>query len=279
MRNVSLQRFCARTLSIAALALLAGLLPSRAHAQEKGYIICLPGGPGDTEMAKPALQGLSEVLAPLLGKKVLTGTYTTNLATCSRALNDGPLFALVPLSVYLNEGRKAGLVPIAQVVSPEMGGAAPKYHVMVKAAGLSKLEDLAGKKLSMGPVGDERFIRRVMFEGKLPDSLQMVQKKSIVAAVKAVSRGEADAVLVDSIERPRINEIPGGDALREVAATGTLTLPPVITSKAQAARLRPAIVKLCSTARGKESCQELRLEKISSATDSDYARAVKAYGN
>jgi hypothetical protein len=270
-----------RWLGASLLALLVGSISGPEAAAQIGtrgrFIICLPGGPGDTEMARQSMSTLGEALTPLLGRKI-SGDYTTSREVCMRALNNGPLFALVPLALYLSDGRKAGLVPVAQVVSPELGGESPRYHVMTLSPQITKLADLADKRLATGPIGDERYVRRVLFGGKLPATTKLEPRRSASAAVKAVARQQADAVLLDDTEWSQAQDYPGGKELKDVMATATQPLPPVLTSPGQLQAVRRALVALCkSTQEGMAACHETRLVSVTAASAADYAAAARAY--
>src|SRR5262249_40444470 len=121
-------------LTLVLLAIGAGSGAHVARAANPRFIICLPGGPGDPQSAKSFLPAFGEALAPLIGQSKVEGDYTTDRGTCARALNSDPLFAMVPAAIYLSDARKAKLQPVAQVISPEMGGDSPRFFVMTSAA-------------------------------------------------------------------------------------------------------------------------------------------------
>jgi hypothetical protein len=275
-----------RIRSIVPVLALAAAAP--AWAGGKDFVIYAPGVGGTAQQAKPYLDKFFHYVEGALGWPAgsASGDYFDEPKLALDYIKTKqPGYGLLSPSLYLELAcPKGGPEPLAAIVGISGNTSSGRYHVVVKDAAIVKLDDLKGKRLISNHLQNERFITRVVFDGKIDAGkfFQLQPTNSPVKPFKAVDRGEADAALVDDAQLAHMKSLPIGGALKVVYSSQPLPPFPVVAwagvaKAAEIATMKKTLLGMCGSPTGGEVCKALQINKFDGLDAGAYRVAVQKY--
>jgi hypothetical protein len=264
----------------AGLAAAAAAAAPRASAGDAvGVIVLKEHAVGSTSQAQPYLDKLMGVAAQLNGWSSVKGHFQTQRGAAEAWIgSEKPHYGILSLAAYLAFKGKYNLEVVGQAVVA--GGGGQQYFIVSKNQG--DLAGCKGKSLATDHADDTRFIEKVVAGGsfKLGDFTLVATKRPGEAGRKVVS-GDAECALIDDAQLAQLQKADGGGAAKAVWTSAKM--PPMVIvafPAAQAAEkkaFQASLPKLCEGA-GKQPCDEVGLSALKTASNTDYATVVAAYG-
>lgn len=270
--------------ALSALALTVALA-SPALAGPRDFVIEHAGVGGDAQQAAPYIQKFLEYAEEKLGwpKGSAKGEFfpEPNDEFMSYLAEKKPGFGMLDPDQYLALRKSHDLQVIASVQGKNQ--AAKTYSLLVKDPAYRSLADLAGKTLVSNHLQSERYLSKVVFDGKI-DVKQHFQAKpvaSMLKAVKAVDRGEADAALLSDEEVEALKGMAYKD-LKVIWTSAELPPMPVVAfGKNASAKDREAFAKMlpgmCTDPKGAEVCKALDITRFTAPEKAAYEQAARRY--
>lgn len=190
--------------AVVSLVGLSGMLMLPASTQASPpirFLICQPGGP---DLAKDQ-QAVIERLYRYLERKTglasgqIVGVYTNTRAACEKELKTPPTVFFPSLPIFMEYRKRLKLKAVAQLQL--QGRTRDNFYVMAqKGSGLT-LDQLKGKTLVGTHLDSQQFMADIVLEGrvKLAD-VTLKSERLGLRAIRAVTRGRADAVVLDGTQ-------------------------------------------------------------------------------
>ena len=256
----------------AAVALAVGFAPKGASAHT--MLVCFPGGPGSTNDAVERLTTFFARLKTVSGLDV-QGEYHNTKEACDRYLSTAkPTIAMFPYSDFLARAEALHLVPVAQVV--RQGRADNRYYIVGKKG--QTLADLKGKALMTAHGAELDVISNVGFGDKvnLRKDFTVRDASTSLRAIKALAKGQTDAILLDSNEWKSLQTLPSASEMEAALTSEPLPGQPVVVmgeGAAVAQKLRESLPKVCED---KKACEAIEVERILPADASTYKEMVES---
>jgi ABC-type phosphate/phosphonate transport system substrate-binding protein len=146
------------------------------------------------------------------------------------------------------------------------------------------IEQLKGKQLWTTLANSPEYLGRVVLNSQteLAGSLTLKKINQVLKGIRAVLRGEAAATLLDDEQLELARKMEGGDKLRAIYTSPHLPCLPVavataqITAKEQAALVK-ALLGMCSTEKGQETCKLMHIEKFVPVQSDIYQETQKRF--
>lgn len=239
-----------------------------AHAEPHTMLVCFPGGPGSTNDASERLRAFFSRLQQVSGLEV-TGEYHNTREACDRYIKEhSPTIAMFPYAELVARQEALNLVPVAQVT--RQGRSDNRYYVVAKKG--TSLDALKGKTLMTAVGADLPIIAKAGFGAKLDVQahFQVQQVATSLKAIKALAKGQVDAVLLDANEYKSLQTLPTASEMEAVATSDPLPGAPVVVMGAGAAvaqKLRESLPKVCEDPK---ACEAIEVERIDPADASSY---------
>jgi ABC-type phosphate/phosphonate transport system substrate-binding protein len=121
----------------------------------------------------------------------------------------------------------------------------------------------------------------VLLDRQVPrGSLELVNRRRPLRALRDVARGKAAAAIVDRSAVEHMGELDFASELRVIYTSAPLPPPAVVVigeGKQNADQLKQVLVGLCERPDSKELCKSLTLKAVKAASDKDYKALVKRY--
>lgn len=266
-------------------ALWLALLPTSVRAEPLVFLICQPGG---LELAPEQLQVIDK-LYRYLEKKLgladgqISGRYLNEWDACRKALRDKPAVVMPALPLFLETQAEVGMVPVARVQIE--GLADSHYHLMVKKGSATDLASLRNQKLTGTSLDSRRFVADLVLEGQLgpPEALQLAPERLGLRAIRAVTKGEVPAVLLDDAQFRALAGTRYASELVEIRRSGKLPNPPVAVVPSRVpdgfgARLAGALVDMANDPAGRPLLDVFRVDGFVAAGPEAYAAALGRLG-
>jgi ABC-type phosphate/phosphonate transport system substrate-binding protein len=209
------------------------------------------------------------------------GAWVDDSAAAAKAIAERkPGFAILDPEVFLELRKKEALEPIAEVKGKTFNKG--HYSLIVKDPALKSLADLKGKKVSSNHFASPKYISKVAFGGKVDVEKQFTLVKTAQPSkpIKAVSRGEADAALIDDEQLAQMKEI--APELKVIWTSPALPPTPVVaftknSTPADRAAFAKALPKLCTDAKGKPVCESMFIDSFVPVDKAAFEAAAKKY--
>jgi ABC-type phosphate/phosphonate transport system substrate-binding protein len=256
-----------------------------AYAGGRDFVIEHAGAGGNAQSAQPYIDQLLRLLEPMASWPANSskGQWVDDDKAAEQAIAaDKPGFAIVDPETYLQLRKKESLEPIAVVKGQTFNKG--HYSLVAKDPALKTLDDLKGKKIISNHVSSPKYVDKVAFEGKLSveKDFKLEKTASPQKPIKAVTRGEADAALIDDEQLAKLKELPGGDTLHVVWTSPPLPPTPVVVlsknaTAADRAALAKALLKVCADDKGKAVCESMFIDKFLPVEKAAFTEAVKRY--
>ncbi|MEO7332030.1 MAG: hypothetical protein ABI193_25870 [Minicystis sp.] len=275
-------RVLIRSLVVAAgLAALATASPTPAHADggSVGVLVLKEHGVGTAAQAQPYLDKFVAVAAKQNGWAAAKGSFqTTRTGADTFVQAEKPHYGIFSLAAFLGLQGKYTLEVIGQVSVARAGG--QQYHLISKSAG--DLAGCQGKTLASDHADDPKFIDKVVSGGKWKlGDFTLVATTRPLQTIKKVIADEAVCALIDDAQLAELSHVEGGAAVKSVWASDKL--PPMVMAAfpsapaAEKKAFQGSLSKLCE-GEGKAACGEVGIQSLKSASASDYAAVLSAYG-
>jgi ABC-type amino acid transport substrate-binding protein len=256
------------------------------QAQERVVVICQTGSVTSPEEAQPYIDGFGKYLAEKAGWAA--GSYRIQFENSRegglKALDDVKVaYGTLSLGIFLQGEAKYRFKPL--VLARVGGKTSTRYRVLVKKGTYKTLDDLKGKALTGNLVDDPVYLSKVVFAGKYTAAQHFALKQTprALRALRNVSKGKADAALVDDLQFSSLKQLPLFDKLEvifeseEVPNLGLVFLDGR-TSEADARKLAQALIGMCSDPVGKTMCKDFNVEGFEAVPPNALERVKALYG-
>lgn len=273
--------------SIAFAAIVALLLPAAVAADEprRSMLVCYPGGPVKARQARPAMEKMLRALERVGGwpPGALTHTFEGDLGACRASLAEHrPPLVIGTVGLYLRHREAHHLVP---VVRPKVRGRTEQvYAVVAKSGGPTGLAELMGRKIGGTPLAEVEFIRRVVFDGRLDPERDaaIVPGRRALRALRQLSAGGLDAVVLDGAQREAMGALPFAGELRTIFESDPIPLIGLAVDTkqiddAERARISKAMTGLCDDPEGRALCDLFGVERFESVVADVYADVARRW--
>lgn len=248
---------------LVALAFLMGIYPNNApQAATTAVVVCYPGGPINEADANAAMNAMLRVVERVGNwpSNQFSSTFTVDTDQCRALLNtQNPPFAITSLGLFLDQRKSKHLEPIVQ---PRMKGqVSEQYRILTQKGKFASLDALKGKSLGGSVFGEPDFLSRIVFAGKLDPSAYFELKpgKQALRSLRALDRGELDAVLVNGQQYSALSSLPLQSTLETVFTSDPIPLMGLVANTTLASeddrqRFENALVATCKDPEGKKLC-------------------------
>lgn len=269
------------------LAMLAVMLlaPRASFAGPHDLVIVRQGGPVDSDEAQQNVGNLLKQIAKAAGwaPESATAKYFNNAAKALKHITaNKPGFIFTTPSFYLKYRKKLGLVPVNKI---SIGGSTQSsYRVVVKKGTSASLADLKGKTIAGSTLSDAKFVQKIVLEGALKMGKDVTGKAmSGLPALKALNKGEVDAVVLDGQEYQSLPGLSFASELETIYTSKPITNTGIMaigknTDDASIKALLAATKNFCSKAEGKDICATFQITGFEPASQADYKALIKAWG-
>ncbi len=273
-------RKLARTLAPAAFALTAALGAPAEAGDAVGVLVLKEHGVGSSATAQTYVDNLVQQVAAKNGWPAAVGKYATSRKLAEAWIGQNkPDYAIMSLGAFLGLRSAHKLSVVGQAVVEQAGGR--QYFLVSKTA--KDLAGCKGKTLASDHVDDPRFIEGVVSGGdfKLSD-FQVEETRRPVQTLKKVVRAESECALIDDAQLGSLEKLEGGAAAKTVWSSAKLP-PMVVVAFGHVAgpaktKFSASLGAVCVGA-GRDACAEAGITALRPATDVNYQKVIKAYGN
>ena len=262
------------------LVALGGLVPSSAVAGGTvGILVLKEHGVGSAAQAQPYVDKFIATAAKQNGWSDAKGQYhTTRGAADTWVQAQKPHYGILSLGAFLGLKSKYNLDVIGQVTVARAGG--QQYHLVSKTAG--DLAACKGKRVATDHGDDPKFIDNVVSGGKFKlADFTLVATQRPLQTIKKVVAGEADCALIDDAQLQEMGHIDEAKGVASVWKSDKLVSMVVAAFPAAPPDERKAFQasfsKICE-GDAKSTCTEVGIQSFKSASTTDFATLVTAYG-
>jgi hypothetical protein len=265
---------------LAALWCALPLLPARAAGYD--VLVCYPGGPVKDEQAEGAMGDMLKTLEAEGGFPAGTfrHEFTTKLETCRAKLAaKNPQFVILSLGLFLEAREKHHLLPLVQ---PRIKGKQEDtYRIVVQKGRHKDLASLQGKRLGGSVLEEVDFLRRVVFQGQLDPRthFQLKPQRRVLRDLKALAKGELDAVMLNQIQYDGLGSLPFGKDLEAIFASPPMPLVGLAIDEtrvpaADRKKMTDALTRMCTQGEGAKLCELFGVEAFVPVPADAYAQVI-----
>jgi ABC-type phosphate/phosphonate transport system substrate-binding protein len=257
-------------------------LSGTAFAGGRDFIVEHAGAGANAENAQPYIDQFLRVTEQATGwpANSAKGEWVDDQPAAEKAIAEKkPGFAILDPEVYFELRKKNALEPIGVVKGKTFNKG--HYSLVVKDPALKTLADLKGKKVISNHFASPKYISRVAFDGKVDvaKDFAITNSKQPSKPIKAVSKGEADAALIDDEQLAALKEL--APDLKVIWTSPALPPTPVVVfaknaTPADRAAFAKALPKLCED-KGKAICESMFIDKFAPVDKATFADAAKRY--
>ena len=263
-------------MSLAA-ASVFGIVSTSLAGNDVKLIVLKEHGVGSAAQAQPYVDKLVAIAAKLQGWSSGTGVYKSDRSSGQSYISsEKPQYGILSLGAYLALHDSEKLEAIGSVSVSHGGG--QQYFLVSKDA--SDLSGCKGDKLATDMADDSRFVDRVISGGSFKLSEFTVNgTKRPLQSVKAVINGDAKCALIDDAQFAELSHLDGGDGLKSVWKSASLPPMAVVAfpSATDKGSFKKNLSQLCD-GDGKQACNEVAIQSLREASESDYSSVLSAYG-
>ncbi len=265
---------------LAAISLGAALFAAPASAGSPVAVIVLKEhGVGTATQAQPYLTKFIGIAAQQNGwDPASKGQYETTRAGADAWIKaETPHYGIFSLAAFLAARKAYNLEPIGSATMATGGG--QQYFIVSKTA--DSLAACKGKQLATDHE-DQAFVEKVVAAGafKMADFTVVPTTRFGQAGTKLLN-GEVECALIDDAQLASLGNAPGGAAVKTVWTSAKL--PPMVIAAfpsapaAEKAAFKDSLPKICQGS-GQQTCTQVGLQTLTTASAQDYAGVVAAYG-
>lgn len=192
------------------------------------FLICQPGGPDLAPDQQVVIRKLYRYLERKTGLEngQIVGIYANTRASCEKELKTPPTVFFPSLPMFMEYRKRLGLEAVAQLQL--RGRVRDHFYVMAKKGSGLILDKLVGKTLTGTHLDSEQFVADIVLEGrvKLKD-VKLKTERLGLRAIRAVTRGRADAVVLDGTQYRALTGTKFEKKLELVHISKDVPTPPV----------------------------------------------------
>jgi ABC-type phosphate/phosphonate transport system substrate-binding protein len=261
------------------------LLGGTAFAGPRDFVVEHAGAGGTSQQAAPYIAKFLRHAETALGwpANSLNGEFFAEPNDAAKYIGEKkPGFGMVDPDVLLALKKRENLQVLASADSKNNLG---KLHLVVKSPAYKSIDDLKGKTVISNHLQSPKYLMKVVFDGKIgePDKYfgKMVEAPGMLKGVKAVDRGEADAVLLSDAEVASISKTTYPD-LKVIWSSAELPPMAVVAFGKNAQpkdveAFKKMLLGMCSDPKGAEVCKDLDITKFTPPADAAYQAAQKKF--
>jgi hypothetical protein len=274
------QRFPLAAIAIGLVCLVAEAPPLRAGTGEITILVLKEHGVGSPTLAQPYVDRFTALTAQQNGWAGARGQYLSSRSAVGPFVEArNPHYGMFSLAAFLALRETYRLEVIGRVASTLAGGA--QYFVVSKAA--RDLAGCKGKTLASDHTDDARFVERVVARGQFRlAEFQLLRNQRPLQSVHQVLKGEADCALIDDAQLSELQHLDVAGGARVVWKSEPLPPMAVVAFPAAPAAERKgfqaSLRGLCHEAAAQLACQEVGIQSLDAASESEYADVVSRYG-
>jgi ABC-type phosphate/phosphonate transport system substrate-binding protein len=241
------------------------------------------GAGANAENAQPYIDQFLRLTETMTGwpANSAKGAWVDDEKAAEKAIAERkPGFAILDPEVFLELRKREALEPIAEVKGKTFNKG--HYSLVVKDTAFKSLADLKGKKLISNHLTSAKYVSKVAFDGKIDVDKEFTVVKTAQPSkpLKAVTRGEADAALIDDEQLAQMKEL--APDLKVIWTSPALPPTPVVaftknSTPADRVAFAKALPKLCEDPKGKPVCESMFIDKFAPADKAAFAEAAKKY--
>lgn len=250
-------------------------------------LICYPEGSARAQDAQATTDSMLRVVEEAGGwpPGAMTSIFTTQLQACGTHLDrEQPHFAIATLGTFLAYREQRNLIPLVQ---PRINGStSDQYRIVVRKGTFTSLDQLKGKTLGGSLLEEPLFLKRVIFQGKVdPESFFTLRgSRRVLRSLRALARGEVDAVMVNSQQYRALASLPFAPELEVAFTSEEVPLVGLVangqkTSTDERNRFVQALAKLCEHRDGKQLCELFGIETFVPAEEQAYKKVIDLWND
>lgn len=268
-----------------AIALSSITYSSLAISEPSTVVVCYPGGPVSEDDANKAMAAMLRVVEHVGGwpSQSFSSAFSSDLEGCKSLLKEKkPAFAITSLGIFLDQRESLHLMPVVQ---PKMrGGSTEQFHLVAVKGRFSSLDDVKGKLVGGTVFEEAEFIRRIVFAGKLDpqNDFSLKPSKQAIRALRALDKGELDAVLLNGQQFAALASLPLTHELDSVFTSAQVPLMGLVanqqsSSAGERTRFAKALSDMCNDADGKKLCELFAIDAFIPASQSAIQPAISLW--
>lgn len=264
----------------AALAFI--FVSSLAASEPSPVVVCYPGGPVSEDDANKAMSAMLGVVERVGGwpSHTFSSAFSSDVEGCKNLLKEKqPAFAITSLGIFLDQRQSLHLEPIVQ---PRMRGASTEqFHLVAVKGHFGSLDEVKGKQVGGTVFEEAEFIRRIVFAGKLDPQKDFSLKpsKQAIRALRALDKGELDAVLLNGQQFAALASLPLTHELDSVFTSAPIPLMGLVanqeaSSNEDRTRFAKALSDMCKDPDGKKLCELFAIDAFVPASQAAIQPAI-----
>ncbi|MDP7035598.1 MAG: PhnD/SsuA/transferrin family substrate-binding protein [Planctomycetota bacterium] len=254
-------------------------------AEEIELFFVHPGGPGSTEEAASFMSELCTYLSEKSGipAEQLRGRYDNDEKRCLERLKQpGVRMAVVSLGFYLRHRQE---FTHQILLTPKVfGHSTERFYLLSRKGAAQELDAYTGKILSSSFLDDTQFVDGVVFRGRfrVDQDFRIDFQKRSLRAIKAVTRGKSDLVLLNQLQFNTLEKLRYYKDLQLIWESEPVPHGPVIRvgsekSLPQMESLRAALIDMGNEDRGRKLLETMQLEGFLTCDPEAYETVVGHY--
>lgn len=230
-------------------------------------IVIFPGGQNAEVEAEQMLASFVELLATQAETGPMVSAYFSDIERGLEYLRQHPdSFVIGSLGLFLDNRHQFKLAPLAEVKLPH--AEQERYYLVAQKGVFRELGDLKGKELAGNTLFEPHvFLNRIVFQNQLDVAsfFELKPTSRPLSALRRVSRGTLDAVLINQIQYHGLAELSLLDDLDIVyrspgfPALGLMMSETPATLGKKDAVLK-AFLELVDSEEGKAACQSFGVD-------------------
>lgn len=267
------------------LALASFLFSGLAASVPAPVVVCYPGGPVSEDDANKAMSAMLNVVEKVGGwpTQSFSSAFSSDVEGCKILLKEKkPAFAITSLGIFLDQRQSLHLEPVVQ---PKMrGGSTEEFHLVAVKGHFGSLNDVKGKQVGGTVFEEAEFIRRIVFAGKLDPQKDFSLKpsKQAIRALRALDKGELDAVLLNGQQFAALASLPLTHELESVFTSAPIPLMGLVANQEASSpeernRFAKALSDMCSDPDGKKLCEIFAIDAFVPASQAAIQPAISLW--
>jgi hypothetical protein len=202
-------------------------------------------------------------------------------AALNHIKTDRPGFLLSTPAFFLANRVELSLQPLNQLLID--GKDTHRYCIVARKGTVEDISALKGGVLVGSALAEPDFVERIVLERKLVFGTDVDAKyQRALSAIRALSRGEVQAVVVDEIELAGLKTMPFADELETIHCselipnTGVFALQGTAVA-ADALALIDATGDFCTEGEGVSICETYQISGFQKAGEQTFNQLIEAY--
>lgn len=260
------------------------LIPAAALAAPRDLVVVRPGGPRPSEESTLQVSRLMTEIGVRAGwPEGSTRAFYFNDADAALAhiRADAPGFVLPSPAFLAAHWTELDLAPVNQILIA--GSADHRYHVVARRGEVTALGDLAGGTLVGSPLAEPAFVEHVVLADRLPFATVETSYKRALSALRALSKGQVSAVILDEMEHRGLSSLPFADQLETVFTSEALPNPGItaltgVASADDITALRSVTRDFCTAGEGASVCETYQISGFRDAPEGLFAPLLERAG-